>query len=127
MAVTEVVEAESLTRLEPDANLNGGGTNFICGHHAGTQGRSGPHLCPRENPVVRLRGFYPHYEQVLHFLHEVMRFLQRFAGRSAPAWSSDSLTADGIDGIDQKLSTGATRWHNAALRDQRAESHEDRD
>jgi hypothetical protein len=36
-AVTEVVEAESLTRFEPDANLNGGGANFICGHHAGTQ------------------------------------------------------------------------------------------
>ena len=54
-AVTEVAEAESLTRLEPDANLNGSGANFICGHYAGTQGRSALHLCRRENPVVRLR------------------------------------------------------------------------
>ncbi len=54
-AVTEVVEDESLTRFEPDANLNGGGANFICGHHAGTQERSALHLCRRENPVVRLR------------------------------------------------------------------------
>jgi hypothetical protein len=37
-AVADVVEAESLTKFEPDANLNGGGANFICGHHAGTQG-----------------------------------------------------------------------------------------
>src|SRR5258708_6581074 len=53
--MAEVVEAELLTRFEPDANFNSGGANFICGHHAGTQGRSALHLCRRENPVVRLR------------------------------------------------------------------------
>jgi len=53
--VTEVAEAESLTRLEPVANLNGSGANFICGHYAGTQGRSALHLCRSKNPVVRLR------------------------------------------------------------------------
>jgi hypothetical protein len=36
--MAEVVQAESLTRFEPDANLNGGGANFICGHHVGTRG-----------------------------------------------------------------------------------------
>jgi hypothetical protein len=32
------MKAESLPAFEPDAGLNRGGANFICGHHAGTQG-----------------------------------------------------------------------------------------
>src|SRR5258708_3062939 len=53
-AMTEVVKAESLPRFQPDANLNRGGANFVCGHHAGTQRCSALHLCGGENPVVRL-------------------------------------------------------------------------
>ncbi len=53
-AVAEVVEAESLTTFETDANLNGCGPNFGCGQHAGTQRRSALHLCGWDNPVLRL-------------------------------------------------------------------------
>src|SRR5258708_29579521 len=52
--MTEVVKAESLPRFQPDANLNRGGANFVCGHHAGTQRCSALHLFGGENPVVRL-------------------------------------------------------------------------
>src|ERR1700674_285564 len=54
-AVTEVVEAESLTRFKPDANLNGGRTDFILRHPSGPQRRFAFHLGGRENPILGLR------------------------------------------------------------------------
>ncbi len=51
-AVTEIVEAEPLTRLQSDSDLEGGGANLVCRHDAGAQRRLALQLEGREYPVV---------------------------------------------------------------------------
>ena len=50
-AMTKIMESESLTRFQANADLEGGGANLVCCHYARAQRRLALQLHGREDPV----------------------------------------------------------------------------